>query len=981
MSEEWKIQYCKLCKEFFLDSCGCLANFQSTPALSIISGVFAMLRKLRTQKPHPALARQSVEFSRYINLAPPDTRTHVCPTSDFYMYMFTMSGEQKGFSDNKSATLSSSSAVSVNSRRSGSGGILKNLIGKAKKKKKSVDEYSSNPFVEKGDSCFSEDDQSDTTQCTVSDAIKEVPSKSKIPVLKKSSFGSSRGTTSAIDLKNGALWKYPSHTELHMPVCNLPELNSFDSSMREADRLLAQVRASEMHIAHLLSKYVQDSLFKEELLQALTKHSKLSLEAERYTRSFSNDSLQRSNEIARIRETETQERLNSFIRNNRMLQDDVEELARKNEKLCIKLQQFSSRERSPDTCSGLLETMNKNNDVLRDQVSSAVSKIEHLENYVQKVQGDNRVLEEKLHDATSQLHAYKDLEHRWDVEHKLEQVQLTQELNKNRELLKESVEAGKLLLDDLDGIKQQWQSASTVINKAKSSLKSHSLPDLISLFRSCISELSSELQVARNNEKDLQCLKDEVARNEEQLKQHKFEEDRLRNELKLLAQTELELQNCRAKLSNAEKTLGKEVAPVVLLSDFDQLKKEAVEKDEELLLLHEQNATYKSENDTLRMQMQGLRQVLSANGTGEVADVQEKLATFQSQYYQILSEKNALLEKLHSVSADKVSLGQLQNTTSQFVHAQQQELDAIKRDYRSLRQQFDVEHEQAITLRLERNKLKEEKSVLKQIYLQLKNEINRVQTLEGKVVGMNMEANRLAVIADYNKQLGEKLQCEVVERDVKISELESNMKELNNAQIEYAKDKVALCLELSEVSSLNEKLSNSLVSKHKKLDQLHDTKKQIESAASAQLRAAEQMQKVERAALVELLQDHKRVVAQRDSLSRAQSEYIKQLTELRANTATLNRNIETANRNHIYNVQVIQNLEGKLQTSTSEAKTLHAQIQGKDQELLQTRIAMEEMRKQGQALEGSVSYLQNTIQRLSLDLDKSRESEMVRINH
>lgn len=48
---------------------------------------------------------------------------------------------------------------------------------------------------------------------------------------------------------------------------------------------------------------------------------------------------------------------------------------------------------------------------------------------------------------------------------------------------------------------------------------------------------------------------------------------------------------------------------------------------------------YKSENDALRMQVHGLKQVLSASGSGDVArelaDTQEKMTFFQSQYYQV----------------------------------------------------------------------------------------------------------------------------------------------------------------------------------------------------------------------------------------------------------------------------------------------------------------------------------------------------------
>lgn len=48
---------------------------------------------------------------------------------------------------------------------------------------------------------------------------------------------------------------------------------------------------------------------------------------------------------------------------------------------------------------------------------------------------------------------------------------------------------------------------------------------------------------------------------------------------------------------------------------------------------------YKSENDSLRMQLHGMKQLLSVSQSEDLAkeltDAQEKIAFFQSQYYQV----------------------------------------------------------------------------------------------------------------------------------------------------------------------------------------------------------------------------------------------------------------------------------------------------------------------------------------------------------
>lgn len=65
-----------------------------------------------------------------------------------------------------------------------------------------------------------------------------------------------------------------------------------------------------------------------------------------------------------------------------------------------------------------------------------------------------------------------------------------------------------------------------------------------------------------------------------------------------------------------------------------------IEKDEEFILTKEKMCEYKSKNDSLLMQVHGLKQVLAASGSGEIAkeltETQEKLSTFQAQYYEVI---------------------------------------------------------------------------------------------------------------------------------------------------------------------------------------------------------------------------------------------------------------------------------------------------------------------------------------------------------
>lgn len=94
---------------------------------------------------------------------------------------------------------------------------------------------------------------------------------------------------------------------------------------------------------------------------------------------------------------------------------------------------------------------------------------------------------------------------------------------------------------------------------------------------------------------------------------------------------------------------------------------------------------------------------------------------------------------------------------------------------------------------------------------------------------------RSQVIAEYNKELGEKLKCEVEERDETINKLQKSMEVINNAHIENTKDKLALCMELKEVCSIKDQLNNNLDVELQKSSSLGQSKKELENATNSKV--------------------------------------------------------------------------------------------------------------------------------------------------
>lgn len=85
------------------------------------------------------------------------------------------------------------------------------------------------------------------------------------------------------------------------------------------------------------------------------------------------------------------------------------------------------------------------------------------------------------------------------------------------------------------------------------------------------------------------------------------------------------------------------------------------------------------------------------------------------------------------------------------------------------------------------------------------------------------------MLAEFNKQIGERLESEVAERDKKIFQLEQSLGKLNEAHFESAKDKAALCIELNETCNQKDHLNNSLSEKSKTILHLDESNNAIKN--------------------------------------------------------------------------------------------------------------------------------------------------------
>lgn len=118
------------------------------------------------------------------------------------------------------------------------------------------------------------------------------------------------------------------------------------------------LKDDQTHVTQLLEKYIHDQGFKRELsvfdfffrgivftntflVDAVYHYSKLQIETERRVQSLANEMWIQQSEISRNQENSLQDGLNALIKQNRCLQEENEQLLRKNEKLVAKVGSFA----------------------------------------------------------------------------------------------------------------------------------------------------------------------------------------------------------------------------------------------------------------------------------------------------------------------------------------------------------------------------------------------------------------------------------------------------------------------------------------------------------------------------------------------------------------------------------------------------------------------------------------------------------------
>ncbi|KAF5279444.1 hypothetical protein FQA39_LY05554 [Lamprigera yunnana] len=408
------------------------------------------------------------------------------PSKSYYVYTLTVSSDDE---NQKAIPQTSPSTSSVTSKKSIGGKAFSKWINRALRKRKATDEYPIDETLAEHiiteQLYISENEPNDKVPYSTTTTTKQITSKSRIPVHKffslKKNFqkstcvetlassddcGRSQSYVnvtpckktakplkkSISDIKIESLGRSSVFTDTTMPLYKMEVLNlnsKLAVDIHKISFLLSQLKESETYVANIVSRYFQDVTVKTHLLDALKSYSKLHFNADLRTHNLTNEMCLYQNDVLKNQENSLQHRINSVIKNNRLLLIKIDELTNQNEKLCISVQQLPENTRHISD-SALLDRMNNSNDKLRSKVRLLYDELERQEVECCKLQKNHALLGKQLQNTNLQLQNYRgefsernitrfqpyaaDIVRRVETDNKLEHEHLLNELQNSQRI-------------------------------------------------------------------------------------------------------------------------------------------------------------------------------------------------------------------------------------------------------------------------------------------------------------------------------------------------------------------------------------------------------------------------------------------------------------------------------------------------------------------------------------------------------------------
>ncbi|XP_015840112.1 early endosome antigen 1 isoform X2 [Tribolium castaneum] len=783
-------------------------------------------------------------------------------------------------------------------------------------------------------------------------------------IIKRSKSG--QNSVKAIKKTNDAATSCNQKISLNMwsnfiPTAYIPKYNiKLINGMSELEDILQNLHHSEQHMVHLLKKYVEDKNFQKQLIETCFEYFALQYDSKCHANILAEKIWLQQLEQNKTQDYNLQKRLNFLVKSNRSLQLQVETLYRHCEKLAARTNLYPKRFLHMRSFGKIYARhLIENNRKLQNKVKALTGVISDFEEELHKIQHQKGVLEEEKRSFRSEIYHLHAILERQNSDFQLEKSGLALQLNHQNNLIKDAVAALDCIFQDLHGFGHQLNEFEITVIWPQYQCQNTCLPEMVYQLRACVGELFITMTTAFKNVtlvvKDVNKLRTTNARLQENL------------------------QKSTSELDNLSKRLN--------TSEPDSKK---LEKENLVLKLKLENAM--EQNSFLRDEIENRKKNLDMNKNQSLSNkIDEMVLIFSQLTSDLPKECNShhekldhcgkvakqLGEKCNRLEEENQNIVQTQQMYQQDIATLQDGLTILSAENETMKKQLATQHQTLATLQSERIKYLEEKNILKTIFQHLKSEISRVQQLEDAVADMSKETNRLSLIAEFNKQLGEQLKNEVEVKENTISELKQSLEKLSYIQIDTDKERMTLCAQLSEISTVKEKLSDCLELELKKNLHLDETKKKLENSTKSQLKIYEEMQKNERAALKELLKDFRNLIKQRDCLLHLQEENKKKCNDMEKVSLDLKKAYEGALAQIKHRDEEINRLVEKIQCQDEEMKQVEEDYKNNtikyEKNLRKLEKVLSQVRNEKDETLSSVVSLKNNLQKVQSDLNESRE--------
>ncbi|XP_049818630.1 polyamine-modulated factor 1-binding protein 1 isoform X2 [Aethina tumida] len=729
---------------------------------------------------------------------------------------------------------------------------------------------------------------------------------------------------------------------------------------QKIQELSIKLRESENSFIFILKKYITDPSIQADLMAVVSKHSKIYADSETTTSTTLTNIWMKQLETERIQGRALQETLNVVVKQNRQLQLDNETLFRNHERAISRLHAIHSQNTGEDIKCGLekqIEHFMRHNERLQQKLVVYYQQLGKYENemHLSKIHYEN--LEKEFFSVNEENQLLKAKLDRSKNEYDLEVTSLNTRLENSDQILRDIAVVGKKVIEELITIKSKISNIPNKINWNKLTVESSGTNsiEILNICNDFVTELSNELLTIQENVsfKELEVKHFDSNIGNEETTSYENQLNALRQECELyqeeIIKNKLEFESI---ISLKEKIL-----------------------EEKLQIIN----NIHRENHTLQAQVENLEKIIKEIGCGDANYKKDPAIQFQTEFNQILKEKQQLVEKYAQAKDSNRILLENHHQAEQQLNNQKVESHTLKMEVEQLKVKYEAEHQTTLSLQKERKKYLEEKAELKQIFQRMKSDIDRMEKLEEKMLNASNEANRLALIADFNKQIGEKLKEEVIERDNTISLLRGNMDKLNYIQVENTKEKLSLCHELSEVCTIKEQLSTVLSTEVQRNYALCEANKDLESTATDQVKQYQEKFLTERETLKELFKELKSVVQERDNLLIVQNRYLKEIKDLQSNFLDLKKKlstlIEKSNKKDVKIHRLTESLKNHQDVSKETELKLTKDLIYYKESISSIEAQLRKTKQEKDDLQNSIEYLQNTTQKLHKDLNDSRKSE------